>query len=349
MIYKKLLEKKKTGFFEFVENKIFGLSNTDGYLKLAEFDNNYEIIWQTKDNKVNNFIVFRNNLIYTKYKTKTVSINYKNYSTNYEVDKPIYILQDSCDEKFYYGFDEKGFFKLDLQNGKFVSRFLKENLNGWVKLIDDFLVYRPFLTGTVMFLNKNNFSIVWQKDLSEITSYNDWDGDHKGEISNVYKYNNQLIVLSGNCVLALAIDTGEILWKLSYKGFTPYTLHIIDNKGYFAKGAFYSVIDLEKGEKILDTMIDNIFNREKNYQNNYAMVGSDITYHKGKIYFSDKQNGKYYLFCLNPEIGIIEDYMYLEDIDSNLAPPKFHKGKMFLLDSKSTLHIFETQQNTLET
>jgi len=35
-MYQKLSEKKKTGLFEFVDNRIFGLINVDGNLELVK-------------------------------------------------------------------------------------------------------------------------------------------------------------------------------------------------------------------------------------------------------------------------------------------------------------------------
>ncbi|GIZ16541.1 hypothetical protein [Capnocytophaga catalasegens] len=152
----------------------------------------------------------------------------------------------------------------------------------------------------------------------------------------MYLYENKLIVVAGNSVLAMDIEKGNIIWQVKYDDFQPFTLHINNNFAYLSKGAFYSVIDLEKGEKVLETMLFRPFDHDEKYEKaNLAMVGSDMTFYNNYLYFSDKHKGKYYLAKLNPQTAKIEEYQFLEEITSNLHPPKFYDDKMFLLDNKS--------------
>ena len=234
----------------------------------------------------------------------------------------------------------------DIKKKTFIKKYIDSKIPLFF-ICQDCFVCRNSIAEVSVF----NFKIqkqLWQKDLSEITSYTDWDGEHKGEIYNVYSYKNRIIVVAGNSVLSLEKDNGVIEWQTTYDDFQPHTLHIVENIGYLCRGAYYSLINLNTGEKLLEIKLLRPFNLSLKYKNsNVAMVRSDMTYHEGYFYFTDKSEEHRYLGKIEPQTGIVEEYQILEGITSSIHPPKFHKDKMFLLDSESNLHIYQ-KDKTLE-
>lgn len=312
----------------------------DGNLRLAEFDNDFEIKWLSQDDRINNFIIFEDDIIYTVYRTKTVSLNLTDFTINYEVREPITIFKSSLDKPFYYDYDRDSFFKFDLKKGKMLRVSSNKKLNGLIKIIGDCQIH--YQSGSINLYNKTDFSLLWQKNLSEIASYTNWDGEHKGEVNNVYSYKDKIIVVAGDSILALEMNNGKIQWQTTYNDFQPYTLHIVKNIGYLCRGAYYSLIDLDTGEKLLEVMLLRPFDLNSKHKSaNVAMVRSDMTYHEGYFYFTDTHEGQSYLGKIESQTGVVEGYQILEGINSNIHPPKFHDDKMFLLDSESNLHIYK--------
>lgn len=214
--------------------------------------------------------------------------------------------------------------------------FIKENISSKIPrltLDGKYFVCR-FNDAEISLFNFFDQNEIWNQDLSSITAYSDYDGSHSGEIKKLYLHDNKLIITSGDSVLSINADNGEINWRVRHEDFQPLTLHIVDDSAYLCKGTFFSAIDLKKGEKFLETNILRPFDNNHTWQNaKYAMVGSDMTWHDGNFYFTGKHNNEYYFAKLDPVTGQIRDFQMLPEIHFNTYPPQFHDGKMFLLDS----------------
>lgn len=306
--------------------------------------NDFHIKWKIENQKygfiiLNNKIVCNNIIIYNvegklEYKHQGIEEFYNIEIFDIKNNFVLYKTVNEDEEKILYHI-----FDID------AKIFIKINIGCPTPVL--FISKSKLLCKTRNLLSVYEYDtekILWQKDLSEITSYTDWDGKHQGNVKNVYLYENKLIVVSGNSVLAMNIETADILWQIKYDDFQPFTLHINNHFAYLSKGVFYSVIDLEKGEKVLETMLIRPFDHDPEYEKaNLAMVGSDMTFYDNYLYFSDKHKGEYYLAKLNPHTAKIEEYQFLEEVKSNLAPPKFYDNKMFLLDSNNNLFIYERE------
>ncbi|GIM53350.1 hypothetical protein CAPN004_23790 [Capnocytophaga cynodegmi] len=339
----KYIAKKKANLPQIWKDKIFTLTEFDDKSSLVEIDNEFDFKWIGLENNIYSFTILGDLIIYEVDNEYTLARNLESLEMVYIFDNPITIFDENCDKNYYYHNTKKmGFIKFDYLKGKVNKVFLENRYNGLHKLLGDFLIlYRDKI---ISIHSKTNFSLLWQKDLSDITSYEYWGEFHQGNVKNVYLYENKLIVVAGNSVLAMNIETADILWQIKYNDFQPFTLHINNHFAYLSKGTFYSVIDLEKGEKVLETMLIRPFDHDPEYEKaNLAMVGSDMTFYDNYLYFTDKHKGRYYLAKLNPHTAQIEEYQFLEEVKSNLAPPKFYDDKMFLLDSNNNLFIYERE------
>lgn len=341
-MYKLINLLKETNGLYIVSQKLYTFLDNEKIL--GEFSLDGKLLWKTEPSN----ICYRYNirpefiLYYKERKKQELHIlDRKTKNTLKIANVNLNITNDPCYwDNILVSFSDDKIIKYDLNTYTIISEE-EDNIEGYIHFTTNNYIITSTNSHIYIYI-KNDFSLLWQKDLGEITSYTDWDGYHKGDVKNVYLFENKLIVVAGNSVLAMNIENGNILWQIKYNDFQPFTLHINANFAYLSKGVFYSVIDLEKGEKVLETKLVRPFDHDDRYQNaNLAMVGSDMTFYDNSLYFSDKHKGRYYLAKLNPQTAQIEDYQFLDDVKSNLHPPKFHNDKMFLLDSNNNLFIYD--------
>lgn len=343
--------------------KIKSIDNVDFLVSIVQFSTEYFFIidshkknikcfdlkslilsWETTNEDwqyliVNDFIVGSNLNIYSLNGKSLLNNNEKEwYSLVFSDNKNLVVYKTVNEEQeivLYHIFDlkQKQFYMKNIE-AKYPEMFIK----------DDFFICTD--KGEISLYNYNTQNKVWQQDLSEITSYKDWWGEHKGEVKRVYSYKDKIIVSAGKSVLALELETGTILWQIKFEYSRPIELYIVGNTAYLGSGVYYSGIDLDMGIELFEMEVQRPFDINPKYPNsNLAVIaGSEMTYREGYFYFTDKTEKYYYLAKMKPETGIIEDYQILDGITSNLAPPKFHDNKMFLLDSRNTLHIYEKEK-----
>lgn len=344
-MYHKLLDKKDTSFFEFVDERIFGLTNVEGVLKLAEFDSSFNIKWFTQDSMVNNFVVYENNIIYTVYRTKTVSINFEDLSVNYETKEPITIFNNSLDNSFYYDYDKDNFLRFDMKKGEVIKMPSKEKLTGLMKVLGMYIIH--YKSTRICIYNKTDFSLLWQKDLSKKMRYEHEGKVVQGEIKQVKQYKNSLIVVSDGGIIRLALDTGDILWNI--KSYTR-TMEIVDETGYCCSGLSLWKLNLESGE---NSDYGWEYNRLPDIEwqgRTYWPIGHEVIYHEGLLWYAVYASGHSFLVAINPHDG---HYEWVHHVDTNekIESPRFHNNNMFLLDTGGTLHIYKKEnieQNNLK-
>ncbi|MDR2127058.1 MAG: PQQ-binding-like beta-propeller repeat protein [Prevotellaceae bacterium] len=181
---------------------------------------------------------------------------------------------------------------------------------------------------------------VWQQDLKEILKYQYNKKDVYGQIKQVKQYKDSLIAVSDGGVVKLQIETGEILWKS--KTYAR-TMEIIGNIGYVCTNHSLYKINLETGEISgygweYHRLPDFEYNGKK-----YWAVGHEVIYHDGLLWYSVYSSGHSFLLAINPSNG---NYEWIHHVETNekTASPQFHENKMFLLDTGSTLHIYEKEK-----
>jgi len=118
-------------------------------------------------------------------------------------------------------------------------------------------------------------------------SYIDYDGEHQGQIKQVYSYKNQIIVSITRGVVSFELKTGKLLWHVKFEDFNPNELHLSGNKAYLAKGIFYAAIDLDKGEKILETNLGENINVDGTFVHR-VNARPDIAIYNNKIWHLDR-------------------------------------------------------------
>ncbi|MFK8308391.1 hypothetical protein ACI76O_11875, partial [Capnocytophaga cynodegmi] len=182
----------------------------------------------------------------------------------------------------------------------------------------------------------NDFSLLWQKNLSDITSYKDYDGSLKqGEIREIYSYNNTLIVLTQVFILRLHIETGEIIYSLRLPAGLM-TLSIEGDKAYGCYGYHYMEIDLEKGELINFVRLENALLNGKEYN----AIMNKASYKDGFVFHGLRlEGGQYAVGAINTKTGNRE---WISLLSVNMVEKiEFHDDKMFISDTGGNLFIYQ--------
>ncbi|GIZ14680.1 hypothetical protein [Capnocytophaga catalasegens] len=181
-------------------------------------------------------------------------------------------------------------------------------------------------------------SLLWQKDLSKITSYTEWDGtEEKGEIREIYSYNDTLIVLTQVFILRINLQTGDIIYSLRLPAGLM-TLSIERNKAYGCYGYHYMEIDLEKGELINFVRIENaLLNGQE-----YNAIMNKASYKDGFVFHGLRLEGSQYAVgAINTQTGNRE---WISPLSVNMVEKiEFHNDKMFISDTGGNLFIYERE------
>lgn len=220
--------------------------------------------------------------------------------------------------------------------------FIKENIvskNPLFFIYKDCFVCRNSDVEISIF-NFKSIEQLWQQDLSEyLKRYSDGK-EKQGKINQVKLYKDSLIVVSDGGVLRLALETGEIIWKV--KGYTR-TMEIVENIGYCCSGLSLWKLNLETGE---ESGYGWEYHRLPDIKWNgrtYWPGGHEVIYHEGLLWYSVFASGHSFLVAINPHDG---HYKWVHHVETNekIDSPKFHNNKMFLLDTGGTLHIYEKEE-----
>lgn len=163
---------------------------------------------------------------------------------------------------------------------------------------------------------------------------------------NVVRSDGRLIVPilenDNGVVLCIDINTGKVLWeKFAY----PYpiieegTNYIFTIQGYHD----FTVLDSSNG-----SVVNKISNWSSNrlYPNLSGTFGGAASVYKDFIVIPNNETCE--VFFLNKETAAVVDYVKL-DVPKRASrqevriaqEPIYHQGKLFVLDSENTLHIYE--------
>ena len=192
-------------------------------------------------------------------------------------------------------------------------------------------------TEDFLFLYKD-FSLLWQKDLSKLTQYTEWDGtEEEGKIREVYHYKDSVIVLTQVFILQIDLQTGDIVYSLQLPAGLM-ELSIVDNRAYGCYGYHYMEVDIEKGKLLKFIRIENAVYQGKEYN---AIMDSP-KFHEGYVFHGVRLEGGYYaISALDAQtekriwIDLLGTYM-VEKIE-------FYENKMFVSDSGGSLYIYEKE------
>ncbi|WP_212899600.1 hypothetical protein, partial [Capnocytophaga cynodegmi] len=291
----KYIAKKKANLPQIWKDKIFTLTEINDKSSLVEIDNEFDFKWIGLENNIYSFTILGDLIVYEVDDEYTLARNLKSLEIVYTFDKPITVFIENCDENYYYHNTKKmGFIKFDYLKGEVNKVFLENRYNGLHKLLGDFLVL--YKDKTISVHSKNDFSLLWQKNLSDITSYKDYDGSLKqGDIREIYSYNNTLIVLTQVFILRLHIETGEIIYSLRLPAGLM-TLSIEGDKAYGCYGYHYMEIDLEKGELINFVRLENaLLNGQE-----YNAIMNKASYKDGFVFHGLRlEGGQYAVGAIN--------------------------------------------------
>lgn len=178
---------------------------------------------------------------------------------------------------------------------------------------------------------------LWQKDLSNFLKYDSEGKEQQGQIKQVKEYKNSLIVVSDGGVIRLALETGEIIWKV--KGYTR-TMEIVGETGYCCTNHSLWKLNLETGrESGYGWEHHRLPDIEWNGRTYWA-IGHEVIYHGGLLWYSVFASGHSFLLAINPHDGHYE-WIHLVETNEKTDSPRFYDNKMFLLDTGGTLHIYE--------
>ncbi|MFK8299069.1 hypothetical protein ACI76O_11865 [Capnocytophaga cynodegmi] len=331
--------KQGIGGFYITPQYIYYTLKSDKY-RLYVFENQTKKnIFVSEEERVNRFDLYEDNLVYISRNEESIFlVNLKTKIKNH-INKILYGLVDNYykkNENFYIDKDEEKIYIYDLTSGNITKKFdsiiigyPKLNTNSHIVTQKDSYIYIYI---------KNDFSLLWEKNLSDITSYKDYDGSLKqGEIREIYSYNNTLIILTQVFILRLHIETGEIIYSLRLPAGLM-TLSIEENKAYGCYGYHYMEIDLEKGELINFVRIENALLNGKEYN----AIMNKASYKDGFVFHGLRlEGGQYAVGAINTKTGNRE---WISLLSFNMVEKiEFHDDKMFISDTGGNLFIYQRE------
>jgi outer membrane protein assembly factor BamB len=157
----------------------------------------------------------------------------------------------------------------------------------------------------------------------------------------IMQYNEKIIIpLKNNHLLGLNAQTGEKLWELE-DCFNYYNLDEKTGLLYGYAGERFDIIDAAKGEKIVEKrFIGSMDKYQISPDQNMNVLAGDA------LYFVSNWNVSTKFGKINIKTQEIEFVQKLIPIDEKGArtianKPVYHNGRLYILDSVGTLHIFE--------
>lgn len=298
----------------------------------------------TAEEKIIGYYVLGDKLIYVSKASKTTTcINLKDFKRIYQFSDMLINLTSqsiNVNDKIYYGNTlNSGFVKCDLATGQIIEQLNPERSNKFQLPLNDSLIQYDKDQGQIA---RINFTLdnLWNNSVKDLAAYSDYDGQHPGEIKQVYAYGEQIIASVTRGIISFDHHTGKVLWHIQFEDFNPNHLHIIDSKAYLAQGIFYAVIDLDKGKKLLETTLG------KNIQVGGVTIPlvsckPDIVHYNNRVRRLDRHDSKYYLFARVPDTGEITYSGQLSELTVPCYAPQFNEERMFILDQEGVLHVYE--------
>ena len=192
-----------------------------------------------------------------------------------------------------------------------------------------------------LFLSDTNLTYIDNINLE--TGKSEWILDFGMKVhGDILKHGNTLIIpLNNDHLLGIDAQTGKRLWELE-DCFNYYNLEETTGLLYGYGGERFEIIDAVKGEKVFQKQFDGSMDKYK-----ISVSQHMSTLHGNGLYFtSNKQQIKFGKVNIRTsEIEFVQDL--IEDKErigrTNASKPRFHNGRLYILDSVGTLHIFEEE------
>lgn len=221
----------------------------------------------------------------------------------------------------------------NLYDGELVKQFSKP-IAGYIKKITASYIITS-KDGILYVYSNQDFSLLWQKDIGEMTQYNYLFGTIKrGNIRDIHEYKDgSIIVLTDIFIMRLNINTGDILYLQRLpRGLI--SISIIDNKAYGCYSSSYMEVDLDNGKVIKYLEMDKVESQGEKYD---AEMGLNRL-HAGYLYHGMRlEGGVFAIGAINIKTGIREwaDVLGVYSV----TRIQFYKDKMYINDGGRNLYI----------
>ncbi len=184
--------KNKIGFYLTSKYMCYTLASEKFRLYVYNVDNESEILFVSEEERINRYNIYDDTLVYiSRNESSTYLVNLKTKEKRY-INKVLYGLVDNYYKKNKnYCYDDSYVYVYDLFSGD-ITQIKEVTIIGFPELNTE----NKIITSKESYIyiySKSDFSLLWEKDLSEITSYTEWDNtEEQGEIREVYVFENSI-------------------------------------------------------------------------------------------------------------------------------------------------------------
>jgi outer membrane protein assembly factor BamB len=334
-MYIKIEHIKDSNGFQILDNKIYTYINSKQ--TLCEFDAGGNLLWNT----INLDIYYRyhvtNELIIYNLKNKGDGTFFLNRNTKKLLrheENYLNVTNHNCySENVLYSFARGKINVYDLRKLAYIVS-LNDNTFGVVNnIVKDWLITND--STNIYIYNKKDFSLLWQLNISEASSYEDLGERVSGEIRGVYPNDDSIIILTQLFIFRIDIKTGEFIYQKQLPAGLM-TLSIHKNKAYGCYGYHFVEVDLDTSEVLSFHRIEF-----ENYEGKqYSAIMNQPTYHEGLVYHGIRlEGGLHCVGAIYPETG---KRVWIYPIGVyNIETIVFHDDKLFVHDAGANLHIFD--------
>ncbi len=158
-------------------------------------------------------------------------------------------------------------------------------------------------------------------------------------VKQVYVRDTKIIVTLTHAVIALHESTGKQLWQIDFDALDPNEIVFDKTFGYLSQGVFYSIIDIEKGKKILERELPTHVEINLN-KVHFMNAGSGLVFFDGFLFFTFSELGVRYLIKIEPLTGEFVSGMIL-DTKAATYKPVFNSNRMYVLSQDRNLLVYE--------
>ncbi len=188
----------------------------------------------------------------------------------------------------------------------------------------------------------DSFLLLWQKDISELGSYQEGNDMIKGEINNVYTDNTAVYVLTGLSIIAFDLDTGTKLWHTKLDTYQSRGL-LKDGYLYTTSNAYINKVEIASGSIVYQKKLSGVTIQDELQE----MPIANLKWHKDYIW-AIMDTSPNALLKIDPNTGLYAEVLDLGTLGimRHCHDPKFYQNRMYLLDYDQTLHICEEEALT---
>ena len=343
----KLIEKRKDRYGFYVWEKYFSYLVRSKKALLVVKNHQNEVLFTSEEMAINQYAIIEDQVIYTGPENNVTKIYNLNTKKEFVVDTYFYGLnklpQYIKSSIYYHIFDfvPNNQFLYNLNTNQIIPLSIGE-IKGSFGINNDTHIV-TVKEGWIYSYSKIDFSLLWQKDIGEMTQYRWLFGTiERGNIRDIHEYKgDSVVVLTDIFIVRLNINTGDILYLQRLpRGLI--SISIIDNKAYGCYASCYMEVDLDNGEVINYIEMDKLEYQGEKYD---AEMGLNRLY-AGYLYHGMRlEGGVFAIGAINIETGIREWANVLGA--HSVLEIQFHQNRMYIADSGRNLYIYEKSNTTL--